>query len=53
MAARTVQNGYASHGCIGVPDEFASRLFAIAKKGDKVIITRGKTAQVGDALIEG
>lgn len=48
-----VQNGYASHGCIGVPDEFASRLFAVAKKGDKVIITRGKTAKVGDALIEG
>jgi hypothetical protein len=48
-----VQNGYASHGCIGVPDEFASRLFAVAKKGDKVIITRGKRAQVGDALIEG
>ena len=46
-----VQNGYASHGCIGVPDEFASRLFAAAKKGDKVIITRGKTAALGDALI--
>jgi hypothetical protein len=47
-----VQNGYASHGCIGVPDEFASRLFAVAKKGDKVIITRGQTAKLGDALIE-
>jgi hypothetical protein len=46
-----VQNGYASHGCIGVPDEFASRLFAVAKKGDKVIITRGQTAKLGDALI--
>jgi hypothetical protein len=47
-----VENGFASHGCIGVPDEFASRLFAAAKKGDKVIITRGKTAALGDALIE-
>jgi len=46
-----VENGYASHGCIGVPDEFASRLFAAAKKGDKVIITRGQTAALGDALI--
>ena len=46
-----VENGYASHGCIGVPDEFASRLFAIAKKGDKVIITRGKSAKLGDALL--
>ena len=48
-----VENGYSSHGCISVPDEFASRLFAIASKGDKVIITRGKSAGVGDALIEG
>jgi hypothetical protein len=47
-----VENGFASHGCIGVPDEFASRLFAAAKKGDRVIITRGKTASLGDALIE-
>jgi lipoprotein-anchoring transpeptidase ErfK/SrfK len=47
-----VENGFASHGCIGVPDEFASRLFAAAKKGDKVIITLGKTAALGDALIE-
>ena len=46
-----VENGYASHGCIGVPDELASRLFEIAKKGDKVIITRGKTAGVGDTLL--
>ncbi len=36
-----VQLGYASHGCIGAPDDFVARLFAIAKKGDKVIITRG------------
>ncbi len=48
-----VEKGFASHGCIGVPDEFASRLFASASKGDRVIITRGKTAAVGDALIEG
>lgn len=45
-----IANGYASRGCIGVPDEFASRLFAIASKGDKVIITRGKTAKLGDPL---
>ncbi|MXO60880.1 L,D-transpeptidase family protein [Altererythrobacter salegens] len=49
----SVQNGYASHGCISVPDEFASRLFAIARTGDQVIITRGKSAAVGDALISG
>lgn len=45
-----IANGYASRGCIGVPDEFASRLFAIAQKGDRVIITRGQTAKLGDPL---
>ncbi|WP_338445386.1 L,D-transpeptidase family protein [Pelagerythrobacter marensis] len=46
-----VENGYASHGCIAIPDELASRLFAVAKKGDKVIITRGETLQMGEAII--
>lgn len=46
-----VENGYASHGCIAIPDPLASRLFAIAKKGDKVIITRGETMQLGDSII--
>jgi len=48
-----VENGYASHGCIGAPDDFASKLFSIAKKGDVVIITRGKTTGVGKSLIAG
>ncbi len=46
-----VENGYASHGCISTPDAFASKLFAIASKGDVVIITRGKTTGVGQSLI--
>lgn len=46
-----VENGYASHGCVGVPDEIASRLFAIAKKGDMVVITDGKTMGLGDSII--
>jgi len=45
-----VENGYASHGCIGTPDDFVSKLYAIAKKGDKVIITRGVTAGIGSPL---
>lgn len=45
-----VINGYASHGCIGVPEEFAAKLFAIAKRGDKVVITRGQIIDVGDKL---
>lgn len=46
-----VENGYASHGCVGVPEQFAARLFAIAKKGDRVIITRGQKAGVGTPLV--
>ncbi|HEY6816449.1 MAG TPA: L,D-transpeptidase family protein [Croceibacterium sp.] len=45
-----VERGFASHGCIGTPNEFVSRLFAIAKVGDRVIITRGKKAEVGTPL---
>ncbi|MEE4201467.1 MAG: L,D-transpeptidase family protein [Erythrobacter sp.] len=46
-----VMNGYASHGCIGVPDPFAEKLFAIAKRGDKVVITRGEYAEIGDRIL--
>lgn len=46
-----VMNGYASHGCIGVPDDFAARLFAVAQRGDKVVITRGKMVGVGDKVL--
>ena len=46
----TVERGWASHGCIGTPDAFVSKLFAIASKGDRVIITDGKRAHVGTPL---
>ncbi|WP_379920478.1 L,D-transpeptidase family protein [Erythrobacter sp. R86502] len=46
-----VMNGYASHGCIGVPDEFAAKLYAAARRGDKVIITRGKMIGIGDKVL--
>ena len=45
-----VERGWASHGCIGTPNEFVSKLFAIAKVGDRVIITRGQIADVGTPL---
>jgi lipoprotein-anchoring transpeptidase ErfK/SrfK len=45
-----VERGWASHGCIGAPDPFVSRLFAIARPGDKVIITRGRQAGLGTSL---
>ena len=46
-----VQNGYASHGCVGVPDELASRLFALAKEGDMVVITDGEKLNLGDSIV--
>ncbi|WP_254049862.1 L,D-transpeptidase family protein [Novosphingobium sp. TH158] len=47
-----VENGYASHGCVGVPTPFAQKLFALASVGDKVYITRGKQTGVGQSLTE-
>ena len=48
-----VEKGYASHGCIGTPNDFAEKLFAVAKVGDKVIITRGKMVDMGHDLAGG
>lgn len=48
-----VENGYASHGCVGTPTPFAEKLFGITKLGDKVYITRGKKVGMGDSLVEG
>ncbi len=46
-----VRNGYASHGCIGLPNDFAAKVFAVASKGDKVIITRGETLKLGEPIL--
>lgn len=48
-----VEKGYASHGCIGLPDPFVAKIFAIAPVGTKVYITRGKMLKKGDSLIQG
>lgn len=48
--ATNVQNGYASHGCIGVPLPFAKKLFGVTALGDKVYITRGKHVGLGDQI---
>ena len=39
-----VSDEYATHGCIGIPDEFAELLFGQAKLGDRVLVTRGWNA---------
>ncbi|MDJ0276201.1 L,D-transpeptidase family protein [Sphingomonas sp. 2R-10] len=45
-----VQEGAATHGCIGVPTAFAKKLFNAARLGDRVIITNGKRLQMGGAI---
>jgi lipoprotein-anchoring transpeptidase ErfK/SrfK len=46
-----VENGYITHGCIGVPDGFARKLFGEAKLGDRVIVTDGATLKLGDRIV--
>lgn len=48
-----VKWGNATHGCIGVPKEFARKLFAATKVGDIVVITDGKMLDTSHAKTEG
>lgn len=45
-----VKWGSATHGCIGVPTEFARLLFDQVELGDRVIVTDGQMLQVGAKL---
>jgi lipoprotein-anchoring transpeptidase ErfK/SrfK len=36
--ASNVRWGYATHGCIGIPEGFAAKLFSAAHVGDEVLI---------------
>jgi lipoprotein-anchoring transpeptidase ErfK/SrfK len=40
-----VREGYATHGCIGVPPDFAKRLFTVMAKGDPVFIVPANAAK--------
>ncbi|HVP86072.1 MAG TPA: L,D-transpeptidase family protein [Rhizomicrobium sp.] len=40
-----VREGWATHGCIGVPMDFARLLFTVASKGDVVAIVPAKTPE--------
>jgi lipoprotein-anchoring transpeptidase ErfK/SrfK len=46
-----VENGYVTHGCIGVPDSFAAKLFKTARLGDRVIVTDGAKMKLGDRIV--
>ncbi len=48
--ASDVAVGYATHGCIGIPTEFARKLFEATKVGDRVIVTNGEMLDVGQAI---
>ena len=50
LHASEVLNGYASHGTVGMPLAFAKKLYGVTHLGDKVIITDGKQASMGDKL---
>jgi lipoprotein-anchoring transpeptidase ErfK/SrfK len=52
LHASKVEWGYASHGCIGMPESFAAKVFATTRLGDRVFITRGKMVKTGDSLVE-
>ena len=45
-----VEYGYVTHGCIGIPTEFAKKIFGVVKLGDKVIVTDGETLSAGEAI---
>lgn len=49
--ASDVKWGWGTRGCIGVPMEFARRLFEQAKLGDRVIVTNGQMMDLGDAIL--
>jgi lipoprotein-anchoring transpeptidase ErfK/SrfK len=50
LHATDVAWGYVSHGCIGMPEPFAKKVFETTSVGDIVYITRGKMVGVGDSL---
>lgn len=48
--ASDVRVGYATHGCIGIPTEFAKKLFGATRVGDRVIVTNGEMLKQGQAI---
>ncbi|MGP1282766.1 MAG: L,D-transpeptidase family protein [Parasphingopyxis sp.] len=46
-----VEEGYASRGCVGIPDDFAELLFNEAEIGTRVLITRGSPIVDGNRVV--
>ncbi|WP_394663053.1 L,D-transpeptidase family protein [uncultured Sphingomonas sp.] len=49
--ASDVRYGNATHGCVGVPTDFARKLFAATRVGDRVIVTNGKRLSMGQSIV--
>jgi lipoprotein-anchoring transpeptidase ErfK/SrfK len=41
---------YATNGCIGIPNGFARRLFAVVSLGDRIVVTKAKNVRSGDMI---
>ncbi len=41
---------YATNGCIGIPNEFAKRLFEVASLGDRIVVTQASKLREGVAI---
>lgn len=39
-----VRSGFATHGCVGVPKDFAAKMFEVVSKGDEVLIVSERGA---------
>jgi hypothetical protein len=48
--ASNVREGWATNGCIGVPEAFAAKLFEATELGTPVIVTSGERLQLGGAV---
>jgi lipoprotein-anchoring transpeptidase ErfK/SrfK len=44
---------YATNGCIGIPNGFAKRLFAVTSLGDRIVVTKAKALRAGDIVPTG
>jgi lipoprotein-anchoring transpeptidase ErfK/SrfK len=47
----SVAPGFATHGCVAVPTDFARKLFGAARLGDVVIVTSGKRLGMGEPIV--
>ena len=48
--AEKVRHIYATNGCVGIPNDFARRLFGVAALGDRVVISKSRQTRVGDQI---